>query len=229
MCGRTTLYHDHRDLQLRLGVVNPELFERLEPRYNIAPTERLPVVFRNRRGERQAGLARWGLVPHWAEHPSRWRASSFNARAEGAEEAPTFRTAFRRGRVVVPASGFFEWTRDGAGARRPHYVAAADGGPLLFAGLMDVWRARDGGERLVSASILTTTPNALMRGLHDRMPVLLAPEDLDAWLEPGAPPERLRALLRPAPDDLLRAHPVTPEVNRSGRDDPRFVEPLPEA
>lgn len=207
VCGRIGNFHGRDDLQELFGTVNPDALEG-EPRFNTCPTDKIPVVFLNREGERQAGRARWGLVPHWAEHPTRWRGATFNARSEDAHEKPAFRDAFRRGRILVPASGFYEWKRTDAGTV-PHFVHYEDGRPLAFAGLMDVWRSADGRERLVSCTILTTTPNHLMAELHDRMPVLLAPEDFDRWLDRGVTRrEGLEPLLRPAPAAGLRAVPV---------------------
>ena len=223
MCGRYGLFHNERRLQGLFDVVNPQAFA-LEPRYNIAPTSLVPLVFSDRDERRRAGKARWGLVPHWVDSPASWNASTFNARSEEVRDKPTFRDAFRRGRVLIPASGFFEWKRD-EGGKTPHFVRSAHHEPLAFAGLMDVWRSDDGRERLVSCTILTTAPNAEMAPLHDRMPVLLHLDDFDLWLDRSASPDDAQELLEPAPDGDLEAFAVSSAVNRVGNDGPGLIEP----
>jgi putative SOS response-associated peptidase YedK len=224
MCGRYAFTHSVADLQALFDVANPEEFG-VEARYNIAPTQPVPIVFRGRDGVRRAGRARWGLVPNWVKSPSEWRAATFNARSEEAPRKPAFRQAFQRGRILVPASGFYEWKRDD-GAKTPYHVRARDGSPLAFAGLMDVWRDRNSDERLVSCTVLTTGSRGMLEPLHDRMPVMVAPRLFDTWLEDDDPEAAVEGLVAAAPLDALEMYPVSTEVNSSRGDDPSFTVPI---
>ncbi len=221
MCGRYALFHKQQDLQRLFDVINPEALAE-DAHYNIAPTTNIPLVFLDAQGERRAGRARWGLIPSWVKDPGDWRASTFNARADGVADKPTFRRAFRKGRVLVPASGFYEWQKTN-GAKQPHFIERSDGEPLAFAGLMDVWRSEDGARRLVSASIVTTDPNAEMAPLHDRMPVILEPDEFASWLDRDTEPDDAAALLDPAPDGLLAHRPVDRRVNSVANDGPELI------
>ncbi|HET8647235.1 MAG TPA: SOS response-associated peptidase, partial [Vicinamibacteria bacterium] len=149
-----------------------------------------------------------------------------NARAETVASRPAFRDAFASRRCLVPADGFFEWKRLGS-TRQPYRICRPDRRPFAFAGL---WQpAEDGpGETCGTCAILTTVPNELVRGIHDRMPVILAPRQFDLWLAPGSPRSALTELLRPAPEGELTAYPVSPRVNRTANDDPSCLEPAPE-
>lgn len=223
MCGRYALVHSADQLQLIFhargagGIV--------EARFNIAPTQMVPVVLPGG-GERVLRAMRWGLIPHWAKD-DKIGARLINARAETAAELPSFRGPFERRRCVVPASGFYEW-KAGESGKVPYYIHDAAGDPLAFAGLWDRWTA-DADHVVESCTILTTEPNEVLRPLHDRMPVILDLETTDAWLESGkrdAP--MLRALLGPCPSDRLALHPVSRRVNRVENDDPSLIEPAPE-
>lgn len=217
MCGRYTLYHDEQDLT--------ELFE-LEafdwaPRYNIAPTQTVPIV-REGPAARERRDARWGLVPGWVKEPAAFKALLFNARSETVGEKPSFRDAARTARCIVPASGFYEWRAE-EGGKRPYYVRRRDGGPMAFAGL---YAERSRGEPACSATILTTEPNELMATLHDRMPVVLEAEAFARWLDPDVRDVgELGDLLRPCADGLLEAYPVGREVGNARVDDPRLIRP----
>ena len=149
--------------------------------------------------------------------------STFNARAETVAEKPMFRSAFKRSRCIVPASGYYEW-RPAEGGKQPYFISAADGSVLSIAGLWDEWRDPATSEAVLSCTAIVTAANDFTRGIHDRMPVLLGSHDLDAWLIGKAGAE----LLRPAPNDLLRMWPVSKRVNVSGRgdDDPSLIEPV---
>jgi putative SOS response-associated peptidase YedK len=211
-------------MQALFDVSNPEELGQ-EARYNIAPTQTVTVVFRNREGLRKAGRARWGLIPGWVKNPGEWKASTFMARSEDAAMKPTFRQAFRRGRVLIPASGFYEWRREN-GAKAPYHVRAKDGGPLAFAGLMDVWRDRESDERLVSCAVLTTASAGLLRDLHDRMPVMVAPDEFDEWLggDDGSTP--LGRILAAGPARDLEVYRVSQAVNSARDDRPEFSQPV---
>jgi putative SOS response-associated peptidase YedK len=240
MCGRFALNERPGDLEPLFDAVE---VPNLPPRFNIAPTDTIAVV-RQRRdvgpGEpaHEFVAARWGLVPFWADSLD-IGTKMINARAETITEKPAYREAIRRRRGVVPAAGFFEWRALGRGRRKqPMYIHRADGRPLLFAGLFERWQPRDGAGpavvnpeawshgRLRSATIITTAANAMMRDLHDRMPAILPPDAVAEWLDPGTPAGDATAMLRPAPDDLLVAHPVSPRVNSPGIDDPALIEPV---
>jgi putative SOS response-associated peptidase YedK len=218
MCGRYTLYHDEEDLTELFAL---DAFE-VTPRYNVAPTQLVPIVRVGAGGHRERRDARWGLIPGWVKDPGAFKALLFNARAETVAEKPSFRDAARRARCAVPASGFYEWSVGDDGRKRPWYVHRRDGAPLVFAGL---YAERTAGEPNTSATVLTTAPNALMAALHDRMPVVLDPADLPRWLDPDQrDPGALADLLRPCPEDWLEAYPVGPEVGNARVDDPRLIQ-----
>jgi putative SOS response-associated peptidase YedK len=141
---------------------------------------------------------------------------------------PAFGAAYHPRRCLVPASGFFEWKK-ATGGKVPHWIYAADGGPLAFAGVWESWRPAKDAEPVLTFTILTTTPSADVSGIHDRMPVIVAPADRDRWLDPHASPEELAALLRSAPDGTLRMHPVSTAVNRPAFDGPDLIQPLDDA
>ena len=223
MCGRyvlrgaTELSERFQANQLRLPVDFPD-------RFNVAPTAAMPVV-RSSDDGRELALLRWGLVPVWAKDAAAG-ARAINARAETVAEKPTFRGPLRRRRCVVPASGFYEWRRDG-GRKQPWFFHGADGEPLGLAGLWDRWVDPATGEALESYAIVTTTPNALVAAVHDRMPAILRRDDEDAWLDPDLDePELLRSFLGPYPAGLMAAHPVAPAVNRAGAEGEDLMAPL---
>jgi putative SOS response-associated peptidase YedK len=191
------------------------------PRYNVAPTQEIPIVRLGRDGEREVVMARWGLVPFWMkEKPKK---AFINARAETVHSAPMFREAFARRRCLVPATGFYEWQKR-AKAKQPYRIRRRDLEPFAFAGLWEF--ARIAGEEILSAAIIVTDANALVAQLHDRMPVILSPESYEEWLDPESDSENLRRLLRPADPDLLEAYPVSRSVNSPDNDWEVCVEPL---
>jgi len=218
MCGRYTLYTHEDDLATLFEV---ETYP-LTPRYNIAPTQSVPVIRQRRDGTRVMEEMRWGLVPHWVKDPKEFKANLFNARSESAAEKPAFRDAMRTHRCLVPASGFYEW-RVEEGGKQPYYVYRADGKPMAFAGLWAV--NKGGGEPLASCTILTTDANEEMRGLHDRMPVILEPEEWARWLDvEETDPHALEDLLDPADPGALSMHPVSRAVGNPRVDDPSLVQ-----
>jgi putative SOS response-associated peptidase YedK len=218
MCGRFTLYHDEEDLT---GLLDVATFP-LTARYNIAPTQPVTWVRQLADGSREALTGRWGLIPAWAPDPRAFKANLINARSETAASKPSFRDAFRRGRCVVPASGFFEWRRTGA-RKQPYHVVRDDGAPLLLAGLYAERPAAEGGP---SVAIMTCAANERIAAIHDRMPVVLAPGELGRWLDTGRQrPADVDDLLVPCPNDWLRAYPVDPRVGNPRADDPLLVEP----
>ncbi len=226
MCGRYVIAYDPQTL------VSGFSLTRLQPfpmRWNVAPQSPVPVIYETRDGERVAELMRWGLVPHWARDASIGHKLN-NARAEGLFDKPSFRQAARKRRCILPASGFYEWQPPPPGQRlkQPWYFSAADGQPLAMAGLFEAWRAADRDEWLLSCCVVTTAANAVLQPVHDRMPVLLAPDDWARWLGRGQQDrEALEPLLRPSPPEWLRAWPVSREVNRGTAEGAHLVTPLP--
>jgi putative SOS response-associated peptidase YedK len=192
--------------------------------FNVAPTQEARVVV-ERDGERRLTAYRWGLIPTWAESPAAG-SKMFNARSETASTSPAFRDAFRRRRCLVPVDAFYEWRRAGT-IRRPYAIRHRDGSPLALAGLWSAWRDPATDELRRTFAILTTSPNELMAGLHDRMPVILDRDAWAAWLDIVATdPAELRGLLVPSPPDELVAFPVSTLVNSVRNDGPELVRPL---
>jgi len=218
MCGRFALTDDEAALMAFLGFSDGVA---VLPRYNIAPTQPVAIV-RQEHGIRRMTFARWGLVPAWVKDPQAF-SLLINARADSLLERPAFKNAMRYRRCLVPATGFYEWHRQG-GAKQPYWVRRRGGGPLALAGLWETWADQDGGE-IDSATIVTVDANATVRPIHDRMPAIVAPADFDVWLTSPDPGEAM-ALLKPAPDDLLEAIPVSDRVNRAEPDDPGLIAPV---
>lgn len=214
MCGRFALYVTLEELVDYFGLPGPPT--QLAPRYNIAPTQPVGLVRVNAQSqEREWALTLWGLIPSWSKEPT-IGARMINARAETVDEKPAFRAAFKRRRCIIPASGFYEWKKINGG-KQPYFITAVDGKPLGLAGLWESWNGPN-GEVLESCAILTTDANETVAALHDRMPVILAPEDYDEWLGAGkdsTPAElsQLKHLLRPFPADRMTLYPVSAYVN----------------
>lgn len=221
MCGRFTLFESTQVLMKEFGVPVPS---DLAPRYNIASTRQIAAVRNRPDGEdREFVLLRWGLIPSWAKDPS-IGARMINARAETAPEKPAFRSAFRRRRCLVPASGFYEWQKQGR-VKQPYYISLRERKPMAIAGLWERWEGTEGAP-IESCTLLTTDANDLIAPLHDRMPVIVSPGDFDLWLDPTvSTTERLLSLLRPFPADGMTASPVSTLVNNPSVDDPRCIEP----
>jgi len=219
MCGRYALRSSTPRIAQLLGVETPE---EIPPRYNIAPTQPVPVC-RERAGHgRELTRMRWGLLPGWAREGST-RYQMINARAESLDQRPAFRAPFRRRRCLLPADGFYEW-RALRGRRQPSFICLRDGGPFCFAGL---WESRtgEGGEIIESCVIVTTTANALLAPIHERMPVILEGADYARWLDPGLTDTSLLApLLRPYAAEKMITWPVSSHVNNPRNDDERCVE-----
>ncbi len=224
MCGRYTLTLPLSEIEDALGVPPVEGLEH-HPRYNVAPTQVAPVVAVGREGVPRLVPMRWGLVPFWAEDSS-IGSRMINARAESVEAKPAFREAWRRRRCLVPADGFFEWLAQGRGRpKRPFWIYPAAGGLLTLGGLWERWRPPGEDDFLLTFTILTTEPNAVVRPLHDRMPLVVPPRARERWLDPAAGSDDLNGLLGPAPDALLEAVEVTSRVSDPAHDDPACLEP----
>lgn len=224
MCGRFTLtYREKQRLAEECGVNVEEISDAgYKPRWNIAPTDPHWIV-RMQYEEREILPAKWGLVNAWAKDAKR-AAKQINARAETIATNSAYREAFAKRRCVVPADGFYEWTGAGS-SRQPIWFHRPDGKLILFAGLYESWPATtDSWQR--TFTIITTTPNAVTSPIHDRMPVILDGDAVDYWLDPREEDtDSLKALLAPAPDDLLVKLSVSQRVNSVKNDDPSCLEP----
>jgi putative SOS response-associated peptidase YedK len=195
----------------------------LAERYNVAPSQAVLAV-REALGGREATLLKWGLVPHWAKDPGIGN-KLINARSETVTEKPSFREAFARRRCLVPVDGFYEWSRRGD-RKRPFYFHMKDGEPFAVAGLWERWEGE--GEPLETCTLLTTEANELLASYHDRMPVILRPEDYEVWLDADVRESgQLTRLLRPYAYEEMSAYAVSALVNSPSNDDPRCVAPLP--
>ena len=196
----------------------------LKPTYNLAPTDEAAVVVE--RGERRAIRAyRWGLIPSWAKD-EKIASKLFNARAETLATSGAFRESFRRRRCIVPADAFYEWQRI-AGTRQPFLIRRVDGRPLALAGLWSGWHHPETEQVIRSFTIVTTEANRTLAGIHDRMPVVLAPRDWSRWLDTADPDvEELNGLLVPAPEGELELYPVRPLVNNVRNNGPELIEPI---
>ena len=203
MCGRYALHANPEVVSLQFGLEQAPEFKRS---YNICPGGDVLVV--TDKGARQH---RWGLIPHWAKDPAIGNKLA-NARAESIEQRPAFRDAFRQWRCLVPASGFYEW-QTSAGRKHPWYFKPKDAELFALAGITALWKG------IRSVSLITTTPNEVMEPIHDRMPVIIRPEDYAAWLRtPNI------ELLAPYPAERMAAWPVSPRVSRPENDDPALIE-----
>jgi putative SOS response-associated peptidase YedK len=219
MCGRYAITSPLEALIKAFAVQGAR--PNLQPRYNAAPSQDLPVV-RAGPGGREITLMHWGLVPSWSKGPDS-RYSMINARAETVASKPAYRGPFRRQRCLVPANGFYEWKKTADG-KQPYFIALSTGEPFAFAGLWDHWTGPEGDE-ITSFAIIVTAANDCVRPIHERMPVILGPDDYDSWLgEQGAPSRtKLAIMLRPYPAELMRAYPVSRDVNSPANDSPELL------
>lgn len=228
MCGRYTLSADAGSLWQELDLEGtPADLEGMPPRYNIAPTQQVPVVVD--RAPRKLVALRWGLVPFWAKDPS-IGSRMINARAESVADKPAFKRLFASRRCLVAADGFYEWRRDGEGKKpkkTPVHIRLASGRPFTFAGLWDAWKQPD-GTPLRTFTIITTRASASIAHIHDRMPVIVSPDDRRRWLDREADPEDLHGLLGPHPPEELVHWEVSTVVNAPANDVPECIEPVTE-
>lgn len=221
MCGRFTLTAPPAQIA---DAFDLDEVPDLRPRFNVAPGQAIATVRQAPEGGRVLEERRWGLVPRWAKDP-KIGARLINARAETAAEKPAFRTAFRRRRCLVPADGFYEWAKAPRGPKQPHHLRRRDRGLFAIAGLWERWRGSDGSE-LETCTLLTTVANPTVAPIHDRMPVILAPERWEVWLDPALEDvDVLAPLLVPEPADRLEAQPVGLRVNRPEHDDAACLAP----
>jgi putative SOS response-associated peptidase YedK len=226
MCGR---FSSTSQLQFLLEQFRAEPLgvEGHQPSWNVAPATDILVVTSSEDGARQLRELRWGLVPRWAKDPSGAN-RMINLRAETVREKKGWKSTLARKRCIIPIDGFYEWQDQGKGQRKqPFYITSRDFSPLALAGLWATWRDPESGEELFTCTILTTSANDLMESVHHRMPVILAPEDWDAWLDPNnTDTDELAKLLVPAPEEMLTLWPVDPAVGNVRNNRPELQEPL---
>jgi len=220
MCGRYSLTSAPEALRALFRYAEQPNFP---ARFNIAPTQPIPIV-RMVEGRREFALVRWGFLPSWVKDPNQF-SLIINARGESVCDKPAFRAAMKRRRCLIPADGFYEWQATG-GRKQPFYIHARSGEPLAFAGLWETWEGPN-GETVDTAAIVTTRANGTLAPLHDRMPVIVAPDAFDLWLNTSAVDARTaEALIAPAPENLLEAWPVSTAVNRTANDNAALLLPL---
>ncbi len=223
MCGRFTLFEADRILSKEFGVSG---IPALSPRYNIAPSQPVAAVRTTPTGKgREIAFLRWGLIPFWSKDLGIGN-RLINARAETAAEKPSFRNAFRRHRCLIPANGFYEWQRQERG-KQPYFIRMHDDRIFAFAGLWDHWESPE-EDVIETCTILTTTANAVLAPIHDRMPVILPQADYAQWLDPAQKDvDSLSTLLVPFPPEYMLAIPVSSRVNAPSNDDEKCITPLP--
>jgi putative SOS response-associated peptidase YedK len=211
MCGRFAFYSPREAVLAVFGVGLP--FD-LAPRYNVAPSQMVAAIRAAQNGQPQGVQLRWGLVPFWAKDAGIGN-RMINARAETLAEKPAFRNAWKKRRCLILANGFYEWRGQGTG-KTPFFISRPDEQPIALAGLWERWEKGDAP--LETCTIITTAANRTLRDLHDRMPVILPPDTMRAWLDPAQPLAMLHAMLQPAPDDLLEIREVSRAVNNPSHD-----------
>lgn len=222
MCGRFALFSHMKALAERFGVKRVEFDP--GPRYNISPDEEISVTVSEDRSRKIVGM-KWGLIPFWAKEP-KTEYSTINARAETLAARPTFRHAFEKRRCLIPVDGFFEWSGR-SGLKTPHFIRRPDRQPFAFAGLYDVWRSKEDDKTVLSATIVTTTPNAVLWPIHDRMPVILDRDEEETWLSTDTEDvDQLRSLMDPAPDEELEAIVVSTYVNKPSNKGSQCIAPV---
>jgi len=218
MCGRYALHANAHVVALQFGLGMDPFFK---ARYNITPGTDILIVRDDKENRRVSDAYRWGLIPGWAKDPSIGNKLA-NARGETVGEKPSFRSAFKRWRCLVPASGFYEW-KIVAGKKHPYYIRPAGDEELFgLAGITELWKGPDGPVH--SVSLITTEPNELMREIHDRMPVIIPVADYGAWLDPSnINVQELAQFIRSYPAERMRAHPVSMRVNMPRNDDAELL------
>ena len=225
MCGRFTLRTPANLIIEQFGArLESGLAAGLKPRYNVAPTQLFPVL---RDPERRGDLLRWGLVPFWAKD-LRAGARMINARSETVATKPAFRAAFKKRRCLVPADGYFEWVKLGK-KKQPYWIRMKDERPFLMAGLWESWRPKNDSETapVETFTVLTTNSNDLTQEIHDRMPVILYPNDYDAWLDPDIQDaDQLQYMFEPHDSESMQMDPVSDRVNSVRNDDEECVQIL---
>jgi putative SOS response-associated peptidase YedK len=228
MCGRFARYSLSRELE-RYFNAHPAALE-LDPNYNVAPTQEIPVIVIHEDG-RHIKKRHWGLVPFWAKDIS-IGSGMINARVETVTSKPAFRAALKQRRCLIPADGFYEW-KGKAGNKQPYYFQLPSGEPFAFAGLYEIWEDKEAPPEAgpyKSCTIITTDASESVKDVHNRMPLILKPEAYDAWLDPGnKEPAKIEELLKTAYVKELKRYPVSKLVNQVGNNKKECMEPLKES
>jgi putative SOS response-associated peptidase YedK len=219
MCGRFARIVSDKTLREKYRL---ERLAKLQDGYNIAPQQPIGAVRAANDGN-ELVLLKWGLIPSWS-NDAKIAYKLTNARAETVAEKPSFRSAFKQRRCIIPASGFYEWKREGK-QKQPFYIHPRDDGIFSFAGLWETWHDPE-GEIVESCAVITTEANELMRTIHDRMPVILDWQGESAWLDRQTPVEDLRSLLAPLASEKMQAYTVDPYVNNAKNQGAKCIEPM---
>ena len=227
MCGRARLSADVSEIKVAFRIPPERPIPNFAASWNVAPTDPLPVVrYDAKDHQRSLEVMRWGLVPFWAKD-IKVGFANINAKAEGIETKPAFREAFRQRRCLVAVDNFYEWTKVAGGKKQPYAIGLKGGGLMALAGLWESWHSKPSGERVRSFAIITTEPNELCAQLHNRMPVVLAPEAWPQWLgEEPADEGQLKSLLAPYPSGGMICWPVSQRVGSVKNNDPSLIEPI---
>lgn len=222
MCGRFTLQHSGEMLAQIFGV---KVSQDIKPRYNIAPTQHVPVVRTSPEDNMlHIDLLKWGLIPSWAKDTS-IGSHMINARSETVDQKPSFKYSLKHRRCIAPANGFYEW-QEVDGKKHPLYIKLKDSSLMMFAGIWDHWKNPE-GEVIESFSILTTSSNDLIKPLHDRMPVILDSQYKDTWLDiQVSDPEQFKPFFKPYPSDQMEMYQVGDIVNSPRNDAPECIQPI---
>lgn len=236
MCGRYVAVADRSKIERQFDA-KPVDGEALAPDFNVAPTKKVYAVL-DRHDERELKIVRWGLIPSWAKDP-KIGSRMINARLESAASKPSFRAAWKKRRALIPADGYYEWYTPQTGpdsptkpAKQPYYIHPRDGSLMSMAGLYEIWRdptVADDDDPMAfrwTCTILTTSATDDLGRIHDRMPLLVAPEHMQEWLD-SENPAPSQEILVPAAPGLLEAYPVSTEVNRVSNNNPHLIDPLP--
>jgi putative SOS response-associated peptidase YedK len=219
MCGRFALFSSPARIQKHFATLNELDYE---PHFNIAPTLSVPVIRTNRTGKRICVFARWGLIPSCVSDSDEMQ-QPFNAKAEMAAIKPMFRNAYRKSRVLIPADAFYEWSnRNG---KQPYLIKLKDGETMGIGGLLESWHGYE--SEVMTFTILTTHANLLLSSIHDRMPVIIKPEDYAAWLDTKLTDIlKIQAMAQPYPERLMEAHPISRNINNPQHDSPELMIPM---
>ena len=216
MCGRFVRNCSIADIAEEFGAEEPP-FD-LPPSYNVAPGQTIPVITRN--GKKKVVSCKWGFIPSWAKDPKTGY-RMINARAETVALKPAFRSAYKNARALIPASGFYEWKKEGS-EKAPFYIRLKSRDPFGFAGLYTLWRSA-GGEQICTCTIITTDANQLLVPVHNRMPVIIRKEDEDLWLDPPDTSSDLHLLLKPYEPDDMECYSVSRLVNSPANNSPECI------
>jgi putative SOS response-associated peptidase YedK len=224
MCGRFTLFTDFQDIMERFDIQAAIEEDLYQPSYNVAPSHSVLSVI-NDGSRNRLGYLRWGLIPSWAKD-MKIGYKMINARAETISEKASFQNAYMKRRCLVIADSFYEWKRHEDKTKTPIRIKLKSSQLFAMAGLWEKWKAPD-GNTVFSCTVITTTPNELVKDIHDRMPVILKPEDEKIWLDPSIHnPKSLNQLLKPLPEDLMEAYEVSSLVNSPKNNSPNLVQQI---